>query len=322
VLALMLLVNVVGVNAETTIDPNVIGLGVAPEFDVVFLVDNTGSMGDEIRSVKTHIINIAKEVQQGTPAPKIRIGVVTYRDHGDGQDLLGSFEINEDVDAALRYIEDIEAIGGGDYPEAVDVGLKHAVESMNWKQDNKKIMFLIGDAPSHVRKLHVDTAVQKEITIYTISGSGMDERGVEQWKYIADATGGKYEALSYVRQDLDQYAREEGIDAKYVEEARADADYDKETNSIVTNSLNKFAVGALREEARDAGVKYEAKDPCDLIFSPDCPPEKDKKDKETIKFDENGKAINYEEIFVKEISFNETLKNFFRNFLENISFWR
>ena len=36
-----------------------------PKIDVVFVIDSTGSMADEIRTVKTHLTQIIKEVENG-----------------------------------------------------------------------------------------------------------------------------------------------------------------------------------------------------------------------------------------------------------------
>jgi len=49
--------------------------------DIVFVIDSTGSMSDEIREVKTHLVKIIKEVKKGKPSPELRVGIVVYRDH-------------------------------------------------------------------------------------------------------------------------------------------------------------------------------------------------------------------------------------------------
>ena len=51
--------------------------------DVLFLLDATGSMADEIHRIKTTLISIAQQVA-GLPAnPDIRFGMVAYRDRDD-----------------------------------------------------------------------------------------------------------------------------------------------------------------------------------------------------------------------------------------------
>ena len=88
-----------------------------PELDVVFLIDSTGSMHDEIREVKTHIINIVKEVQNGWPKPDMRVGLVTYRDHKPEERayVVKKYSLTNDIDEALEHIENY----GSGHSEAI-----------------------------------------------------------------------------------------------------------------------------------------------------------------------------------------------------------
>ena len=56
-----------------------------PRLDLVFLIDATGSMGDEIEPVKQHIWNIANQIASGSPRPELRVGLVIYRDRSDAE---------------------------------------------------------------------------------------------------------------------------------------------------------------------------------------------------------------------------------------------
>lgn len=247
-----------------------------PEIDVVFVIDSTGSMTDEIRAVKTHITNIVREVESGQPSPELRVGIVTYRDHKleENEYVYKTSKLTNNLDSSLRFLEHIEARGGGDTPEAVADGLDQAVSHMNWMDNSKKLIFLIGDAAPHGEgstdqnyqqgcpeghdyKDSIEEAQEKDIKIFAISGSGMDSTGTNIWREIARKTGGEYEKLNYVRQNLDVYYEEEGIDEKYADEARADSDYDSSSNTILTNTFGKFAKKALMTEAADMGVRYD-----------------------------------------------------------------
>ena len=55
----------------------------APRLDVVFLLDATGSMGDEIDAVKEKIQEMISQIAVGDPAPDVRFGIVAYRDRRD-----------------------------------------------------------------------------------------------------------------------------------------------------------------------------------------------------------------------------------------------
>jgi len=250
-------------------------------------------MNDEIRTVQTHLTKIIKEVKSGQPTPDLRVGVVSYRDHNpeDYDYIWKKQELTYDIDEALDFIWDIEAAGGGDLPEAVADGLEVAINDMNWyeyttnqnqqsypERYSKKLIFLIGDAAPHGvgskgdrhpqwcpfgynYKDLVGQAQEKDITIYTVSGSGIDDVGVRVFKQIAEKTGGTYTHLNYMRQDVEQYYEDEGFEARevieYTTAAKEDADYDRSTNSILTNTLGAFTGKAMQEEAMDIGVKYD-----------------------------------------------------------------
>ncbi|MBM3465569.1 MAG: VWA domain-containing protein, partial [Armatimonadetes bacterium] len=54
-----------------------------PRIDVCFLIDSTGSMGDEIDVVKARVVKMMDQIQAGKPRPRVRFGVVAFRDKGD-----------------------------------------------------------------------------------------------------------------------------------------------------------------------------------------------------------------------------------------------
>jgi len=270
---------------------------VRPRIDVVFVVDSTGSMGDEIRSVKTHLNKIIKEVQNGQPKPDLRVGVVAYRDHEREEEeyLLRRMDLTYDIEKAIDFIWNIKASGGGDLPEAVADGLDFAINDMSWdlyhldqNQNSyphlttKRLIFLIGDAAphgvgssdynygqgcpeGHSYKENIKDAQNKDIVIYTISGSGIDSVGKKVFKTIADKTGGEYTHLSYSRQNVQEYYEDEGFEAEevqaYVKEASKDVDYDRASNSILTNTLGQFTKSAMKAEAMDVGVEYDREEP-------------------------------------------------------------
>ena len=54
-----------------------------PAMDVVFVLDTTGSMSGLIQTAKEKIWAIANEILRGKPTPRLRIGLVAYRDKTD-----------------------------------------------------------------------------------------------------------------------------------------------------------------------------------------------------------------------------------------------
>jgi len=251
-----------------------------PLIDVVFVIDSTGSMHDEIRSVKEELTNIIGDVKYGNPRPDVKIGVVTYRDYSPEEQeyVTREMDLTSNTNNAVRFIRNINANGGGDYEEAVEAGLNEAINDMNWRKSAQRVIILVGDAPARNNphyenhgndpeyftqpwrynwKDAIEDARNRDIRIYTASGSGMNSEGISQWKKIARETGGRYIKLIYERRVIDDYYEERKIPVMYATEARASEDYDAKTDSVVTNNLGIFAATSLQSEAMKAGVEYE-----------------------------------------------------------------
>ncbi len=147
-----------------------------PTLDVVFVLDTTGSMSGLIEGAKQKIWSIASRLASGTPAPRIRVGLVAYRDRGD-EYVTKRFELSEDLDAVYANLQGFSAGGGGDGPEHVGQALGEAVSLMQWSQDAKtaRMIFLVGDAPAHDdykdgwnTRVWAKNAIQKGIVVNTV----------------------------------------------------------------------------------------------------------------------------------------------------------
>ena len=55
----------------------------APRIDVAFVLDTTGSMTQLIQGSKVKIWSIAKEMLDAQVTPRLRMGLIGYRDRGD-----------------------------------------------------------------------------------------------------------------------------------------------------------------------------------------------------------------------------------------------
>ncbi len=115
--------------------------------DIVIVFDSTGSMQGEIDEVKARIQRIGDTLTR--LIPKTRIGICTYRDQGDEYVVKG-LPLTDNVSSVVVYLEGINAAGGGNEPEAVDEGLRWAMERNRFRKSARKVILLFGDAPPHV----------------------------------------------------------------------------------------------------------------------------------------------------------------------------
>lgn len=209
------------VNNPTPNPPVVIPNSEIPRIDVVFMIDSTSSMADEIQMVKDNIRNIINDISQAQPAPDVRYGIVTYRDRND-EYVTKSWPFTRDVSAISQALSSIVAAGGGDKPESVSEALHVTLHNMEWdSQARSKIVFLIGDAgpnnyPNSYRwEDELTYAQRNNISINTIACSGIWPNEQEVFNAISSGTNGQFAHLTYKQ----EYAKSDGSKAVVIEEA-------------------------------------------------------------------------------------------------------
>lgn len=173
-----------------------------PRMDVVFTIDATSSMADEIEVIKKEVWAIANKLVTGKPAPDIRFGLVLYRDTTD-QKLVEVTPLTRDIDKIHELLMSARAIGGGNKPEHIGKGLHESLD-LDWDLDKgvTRTIYLVGDAganphPEFTVASALDRAQQMGITINTIGCSGLNLNERTELTKIASTTGGSFDALTY-----------------------------------------------------------------------------------------------------------------------------
>lgn len=168
--------------------------------DVMFTIDATGSMGDEIDYLKSELKDIIRRLDKSIDQK--RVALTFYRDHGD-EYLVRDFDFTTNIDEAKEFLSQQSAGGGGDYEEAVEEALKVSM-SKSWQMDSKsKLLFLLLDAPPHYNQENVDIikkqikiAQEKGIKIIPIVASGANKNVEFLMRYFSVSTNGTYVFLT------------------------------------------------------------------------------------------------------------------------------
>lgn len=113
--------------------------------DVVFVVDATGSMGWVLDEVKDRIEDISAVVRSLVPIA--RFGFVAFRDKKDPEFVTRIEPLTYSTNKLKKFLSSLEAEGGGDWFEAIDEGLRVAIEESGWRIGARRLIILIGDAP-------------------------------------------------------------------------------------------------------------------------------------------------------------------------------
>ncbi len=188
--------------------------------DVAFVVDATGSMGDEIRFLQAEMSDVIFQSKQISNKLNFRFANVYYRDAGDSY-VTKSMNFNRILSESDAFINEQSAGGGGDFPEAMDIGLDSAINNLSWSESARaRILFLILDAPPHqgsqinerLQRLMLQAA-EKGIRIVPVGASGIDKSTEYLMRALALGTNGTYTFLtdhsgignSHIKPSTDSY---------------------------------------------------------------------------------------------------------------------
>lgn len=171
--------------------------------DIAFVVDATGSMGDEIGYLKAELNDVLGKVKDSLPDHTINVGSVFYRDHGD-EYVTRKSDFSTSLSTTVGFIQEQQAGGGGDFPEAVDDALKVAISELKWTENaSARLLFLVLDAPPHhngevmasLQNLLLQASA-KGIRIIPLTASGIDKSTEYLMRTMALATNGTYVFLT------------------------------------------------------------------------------------------------------------------------------
>lgn len=168
--------------------------------ELMFVIDTTGSMGDEIYYLKAEIDDVINEVQEKNLNTKISLALLFYRDKGD-EYVTRYFDFTQDIQKQKNNLSKQKADGGGDFEEAVYKALGEAVDKQWSTSSETRILVHVADAPSHndeVKKWNENVLklAKKGIKIITVASSGIDKKTEYFFRSQSMITGGCYVYLT------------------------------------------------------------------------------------------------------------------------------
>ncbi len=177
-------------------------LSARPRLDLVFLIDATGSMGDEIAKLKASMRAMSQQIAQLPGRPDICYGLVAYRDRGDAF-VTRRHDFTDDLGAFQQVLAGVQADGGGDTPEALNEALHETVHKLSWRTGAARLVVLVADAPPHLDyggpqyDRDMQAALAKGIKLFTVGSSGLDPEGEYVFRQLAQYTAGRFVFLTY-----------------------------------------------------------------------------------------------------------------------------
>jgi len=182
------------------------------EFDIVFLIDSTASMGPYIEAAKSESKNISKILRNTYPEMNFQYGYIFYRDPIDAKDDIHEMiNLTDQVNDLPSEIGKIRAIGGGDLPEDWVGAYKKVNNDINWRNGNK-VIFHIADAGAHGKRFtpsdkypdeekklikEIEKCCSKNIKIFAFVIEEDSRKSFIECKKIYQSKGGTYEIYNF-----------------------------------------------------------------------------------------------------------------------------
>jgi hypothetical protein len=196
------------------------------QLDVMFLIDQTGSMGGVIETAKREALAIAAALRG--LVPNTAFGVASFADYpisgyGGVHDVPYTLQspISTNLDHLTAGVAKVSLMFGGDVPEAYSRAIVEMADLESWRAGSRRIVVLIGDATPHgldegfgngqvdpgrdgivgtaddIRTFAdaVARAVDANVTIIGLS-TGSSARAAAAFQFAASATGGTYGEIS------------------------------------------------------------------------------------------------------------------------------
>jgi hypothetical protein len=171
--------------------------------DILFVMDTTGSMGEEIERLKATMEIIYDNISALKPRPLVRFGLVLYKDRGD-EYITQVVPFMDDLAEFQAALDPVVADGGGDGPEDLESALDDAVNAMDWNKDGLRLAFVVTDAEAHLDYSrdyrYIDAANDaraKAIRLHTIGTGGLPLEAEYLLRQVSQLTDSKYIFLTY-----------------------------------------------------------------------------------------------------------------------------
>ena len=111
------------------------------DLDLVFVMDTTGSMGDELKDIQANLQGVIRVLHR--LAPSLQVGFVAFKDRTDAY-VTKVFALENmtkaNLERILRFVSMLDAKGGGDAPE-------HAFQDLRIKLGRRGALLFALDAP-------------------------------------------------------------------------------------------------------------------------------------------------------------------------------
>lgn len=176
-------------------------------YEIVFAFDRTGSMYPCIGQLKRIVASWTKLLF--ARVHRVRVGYIDFGDYCDAPNVINHHPLSTDVPSLTRYVDKVQASGGGDAPECYELAL-HESRAMGWTAGAKKVVVIIGDEEPHAVSYPGNTQrLDWRNEVKMLLEAGVQVFGVQAlgkrharpfYEGVAQLSGGQYLQLDQFRE--------------------------------------------------------------------------------------------------------------------------
>lgn len=208
---------------------------------LMFVIDTTGSMGDEISYLQAEIIDIIQRIKEDNNQITIYLALMFYRDNGDDY-VTRYYDFSTDIEAQVQKLAKEYAMGGGDFEEAVDEAFKLASLQQWLLSSSTNILVHVADAPSHDKDVStwfkaVAKLAAQNVKVINVASSGINKATEYLFRNECIQTNGYYCYLT----------NHSGIGGGHIDATVGDEPTVELLNDCLVRLINGIHTGDMKE---------------------------------------------------------------------------
>lgn len=204
-------VNESWITSEYDIKATIVSGSANSALDLAIVLDQSGSMGDEIEVLTDQLIGVINEIS--TEVPNLRIGLILFGGSSSNpySDSSLVHDLTSDIESIVEVLRHTTA-GGGHEPWGDALWVTQ--NRLNWRDESVKLIVLITDEPcdsgnvigTYGSTLDYDgpelyelfgSLASDDFIVCSLAASGADSLTLKQLKAVADYTEGTYIEFGY-----------------------------------------------------------------------------------------------------------------------------
>jgi len=187
----------------------IVGRAKQAKADIIFLIDTTGSMQDNVQGVRNYVSYFLKPIEEeGIDAD---LGLVLFSDQEVKKaKVIG---ITDNADKFRKWLDKVYFYGGRDLPESGYEAIIAALEDIKFRKDAQKFFIFISDSPQHDYDYDGKSkySLDQMVSILNENGVSVDVVGLDYLpiKQLAWGTDGQWRNIpgADIRLDMPEHSR-------------------------------------------------------------------------------------------------------------------